>query len=217
MAEARSVTELSSNLERNVPRDHLTVVDTHVLRWSGVSVTPTNDGMVVFVPKPSFLIHTLMRQVFRFKTRLVTAVWPAPPLPTFGFIVGFMAKVLSDSNSWFRTGPVADLLWKFDTKYISKLPLHRLVPRSKSFFSFRNVSSHLESKPVHATDRINQHTSIICLWRVLLSNPFMPPMAPSNTHPQVVYTHGVVYCHALHATGRINQPTSSIYIYTFLF
>ena len=76
----------------------------------------SSAGMVLYIPGPRFLLRSARRSMWRSITRMQLAFSPAPLWSVVMFATAFAAFVsYRPSDSWFRSGAPARLLWKLDS------------------------------------------------------------------------------------------------------
>jgi hypothetical protein len=83
-----------------------------------------NDGITIRIPKslyhPRHIGHSLAKSAHRLRNRVVSSLWPIP-LPVVGLIVVAFAAFVTQQplESWWRSGPVANALWSYDSLMLS--------------------------------------------------------------------------------------------------
>jgi len=86
------------------------------------------DGVVLFLPHPRYLVQNWRRSLWRTTNKVRAAFFPAPLSVIVLTISGALVKVLrfSNSDSWWRNGWLANLLWKIDSffPWTKRLPIN---------------------------------------------------------------------------------------------
>eukprot|EP01012_Entosiphon_sulcatum_P004510 TRINITY_DN1179_c0_g1_i1.p1 TRINITY_DN1179_c0_g1~~TRINITY_DN1179_c0_g1_i1.p1 ORF type:complete len:817 (-),score=131.69 TRINITY_DN1179_c0_g1_i1:16-2466(-) len=84
--------------------------------YHSLQAAVTGDGLVLYVPHPAFIWKNIRRWFYRMRNSLRALMWPAKPVHVVAFNIGVVYYVLRQpSNSWFRSGPLANFLWAFDS------------------------------------------------------------------------------------------------------
>jgi len=74
---------------------------------------------------PYRIKRQLRRVVFRVRQSVFNMIWPLNPVVFAGGVTGIAVKVLSSpTGSWWRSGFLAEFLWKID----NMLPWERSLP-----------------------------------------------------------------------------------------
>lgn len=76
------------------------------------------EGMVFFMPHPRYIGRGFVRFLYRFRNKVVTALWPLGPFTTMALLGFFSAVVVqSPHDSILRSGTMAHWLWSFDSLF----------------------------------------------------------------------------------------------------
>ncbi|RLN90261.1 hypothetical protein BBJ28_00016867 [Nothophytophthora sp. Chile5] len=96
----------------------------------GVELLYSDEGIRVSftIPPPREIRQRVLRQLFHMERAIKHGVYPAPPfVAILTVVVIMMVVVVSPSESWWRSGPVSEVVWNIGNFL---MPYSHLLPKS---------------------------------------------------------------------------------------
>ena len=88
-----------------------------------------NGGIVIVLPPPRQLLRLALYKSYNVYHHFQRACWPAPVWAVIAVLNVCIGHVMSSpQDSWFRSGPVAAMLWDADERFLGALGVSSLLP-----------------------------------------------------------------------------------------
>lgn len=101
----------------------------HRAKLRGPQAHTIEGGLVVVVPSPTHLLRLVRYKFNHVYHHFQRACWPAPVWAVLAILTACIGMaIISEHNSWFRSGPVATMLWDADSHFLGAFGLSSFLP-----------------------------------------------------------------------------------------
>jgi hypothetical protein len=101
----------------------------HRAKLRGPQAHTCNGGIVIVLPPPRQLLRLALYKSYNVYHHFQRACWPAPVWAVIAVLNVCIGHVMSSpQDSWFRSGPVAAMLWDADERFLGALGVSSLLP-----------------------------------------------------------------------------------------